>query len=105
MGACLEHTVGIEHCDIRLENIRLENICFDPTNRHIVFIDLDRAVDRNILGQDGFCTDAFLMYAEKSCMYFNLQVPSVDFVQLGYMVLWITHFNETVNDFQKFQLS
>ena len=88
------HNVGIEHCDIRLENI-----CFDPTNNNrIVFIDLDRAVDRNMLGKDGF--DTFLMYAEKSCMFSNLQVPSVDFVQLGYMVLWITHFNETVNGFQ-----
>ena len=83
------HAVGIEHCDIRLENI-----CFDPTTNRIVFIDLDRAVNRN---EDGFCMD---MYAKNSCMFSNLLVPSVDFVQLGYMVLWITHFNETVYDFQ-----
>ena len=86
------HAVGIEHCDIRLENI-----CFDPTTNRIVFIDLDRAVNRN---EDGFCTDTILMYAKNSCMFSNLRVPSVDFVQLGYMVLWITHFNETVYDFQ-----
>eukprot|EP00731_Ephydatia_muelleri_P038577 Em0812g1a len=86
------HAVGIEHCDIRLENI-----CFDPTTNRIVFIDLDRAVNRN---EDGFCMDTILMYAKNSCMFSNLLVPSVDFVQLGYMVLWITHFNETVYDFQ-----
>ena len=89
------HEVGIEHCDIRLENI-----CFHPTDNRIVFIDHDRAVNRrNILEQNGFRRGAFLMYAN-SCMFSNLRVPSVDFVQLGYMVLWITHFNETVNNFQ-----
>ena len=30
---------------------------------------------------------------------FQFKVPSVDFVQLGYMVLWIfSHFSETVDD-------
>ena len=89
------HDIGIEHCDIWLENI-----CFDPLSEHIVFIDLDRAENRIHLGPFRFCSAQFYMYSTTTCMFSNLEVPSVDFVQLGYMVLWISHFCETVNGFE-----
>ena len=38
------HDVGIEHCDIRLENI-----CFHPADFHIVLIDIDHAMNRTEL--------------------------------------------------------
>ena len=89
------HENRIEHCDIRLENI-----CFRPDSKDIVLIDLDRAVNRTLFEPNGFMHHHFMMYRTKTCMFSNLAVPSVDYVQLGYMVLWISHFNETVDRFK-----
>ena len=84
---------NIEHCDIRLENI-----CFRPGSNDSVLIDLDRAVNRTLLGPNGY--RRFQMYSTKTCMFSKLAVPSVDYVQLGYMVLWISHFGEKVEGFE-----
>ena len=89
------HEYRIEHCDIRLENI-----CFRPDSKDIVLIDLDRAVNRTLFEPNGFMHHHFMMYRTKTCMFSNLAVPSVDYVQLGYMVLWISHFGEMVDGFK-----
>ena len=35
-----------------------------------------------------------------ACFPIYIYVPSLDFVQLGYMVLWISHLGETVHGFE-----
>ena len=88
------HNSNIEHCDIRLENI-----CFDPTSGGIRFIDFDHSVRRNLYFPKRF-GECFHRYAKSSCMYSNLSnVESLDIHQLGYMILWLTYVNTTANGF------
>ena len=88
------HNSNIEHCDIRLDNI-----CFDPTSGGIRFIDFDHSVGRNLYFPKRFGV-WFHRYAKSSCMYSNLSnVESLDIHQLGYMILWLTYVNTTANGF------
>ena len=83
------HGSGFEHCDLRLENIcfRHEDSC------RIVLIDLDF----------GACTTTnhwksrLMSLSDLSCLYRNiLNVTSVDYLQLGYMIVWICQYGKTV---------
>ena len=66
-------------------DLRLENICF--CKRHdkfeIVLIDL------GCLSKTCYRVRAFGMHSESSCLYSNLEVQCLDYLQLGYMILWI----------------
>ena len=76
------HAFGIEHCDVRLDNI-----CF-RSDLSVVLIDLDYACDRNMRTWES----KFCKFMNQSCMYRNFNVESLDFVQLGYLILWVSHF-------------
>ena len=89
------HDIGFEHCDLRLENI-----CFrqDQDKCSIVLIDVDF----------GACTKAtkdwksrLMLLAKLSCLYRNVfNVTSVDYLQLGYMIVWICQYGKKVNGFE-----
>ena len=78
------HAFGIEHCDVRLDNI-----CF-RSDFSVVFIDLDYACAREKITWE--CKFSMFKFKNQSCMYGNLNVESLDFVQLGYLILWVSHF-------------
>ena len=80
------HSKGVEHCDLRLENI-----CFRLAHNQfrIVLIDLELAQLSNALRWKDVFDDR-----KTSCMYNNINdVASIDFLQLGYMILWVHYYD------------
>ena len=88
------HTKKVEHCDLRLENI-----CFrlnDDRSFKIVLIDFDLAKFTN---KRGNWKEEFIQY-NSSCMYSNIEgVDSVDFLQLGWMILWVHYYDSLKNNY------
>ena len=80
------HSKGVEHCDLRLENI-----CFRLARNQfrIVLIDLELAQLSNALRWKDVFDDR-----KTSCMYNKINdVASIDFHQLGYMILWVHYYD------------
>ena len=79
-----------EHCDLRLENI-----CFrlHQDSYTIVLIDIEFGVFTNV--DDWKCT--LFPMSESSCLYRNISnVKSVDYRQLGYMIVWVYRYGTEV---------
>ena len=79
------HKIHFEHCDLRLENI-----CFRYDARsnsyNIVLIDIDFSAFTGRMEWKS----PLLALAKLSCLYRNiLNVTSVDYHQLGYMIVWV----------------
>ncbi|KAL5518243.1 hypothetical protein EMCRGX_G003943 [Ephydatia muelleri] len=80
------HSKGVEHCDLHLENI-----CFRLAHNQfrIVLIDLELAQLSNALHWKDVFDDR-----KTSCMYNKINdVASIDFLQLGYMILWVHYYD------------
>ena len=83
----------------------MENICFvpseDSTDFDVRLIDLEMGY----VGQAAECKDIYSKYSLISCLY---SIPEtfgdngdIDYLQLGYMILWVSNDDDDCNDYHK----